>query len=404
MRMYIFYLLFILGLKANSNAQITISKYGNKLDIRKCIEIALENNIEAKTGEITLMQKEVGLRQTKQNLLPSIYTNDSYAIGYGRGQTNSGLTVNTPNTKIFNISAGSSVVLSSGLALINSIKMSSLLFKAEKHDYQHIRNEISLNIIVLYFNALAAQELLKLSQLRASASTAILIKAKNLNDFGNIAYNDGVELEDAEIIERNAYKHLSVDSIYAIAIKNSPQTRASALRIETARKNISISKSKFYPSISTQIQSGYSNSSNQNVSPFWPQLRENRLYGPFVSLNLPILNSFQNRNSLKLTKLNLKLAESSDTRLRTLLNNQIREAYANMNSVFHRLLFFQKQVDAHKISYEAQLAKFQPGLLTSDLLITSKNHFDDYQNQFINAKYDYNIRRKILDYYEDRLL
>ncbi len=54
-------------------------------------------------------------------------------------------------------------------------------------------------------------------------------------------------------------------------------------------------------------------------------------------------------------------------------------------------------------SYDATKVKFDNGVITSDLFIIAKNNLDAANTNLINARYDYLIRTKILDYYQGKL-
>jgi len=125
-----------------------------------------------------------------------------------------------------------------------------------------------------------------------------------------------------------------------------------------------------------------------------------------VSLNLriPIFNSLQARNRVKLAKNDLKDFELRSNTVKTRLQQSIEQAYINMTSAGERYRILEKQVESYKESFRAAGARFDAGLGTSVDYLTAKNNLDRAQINLINAKYDHLLRTKVLDYYQGKAL
>jgi len=74
-----------------------------------------------------------------------------------------------------------------------------------------------------------------------------------------------------------------------------------------------------------------------------------------------------------------------------------------MTNAYDRLQVLNEQVETYTQSYNATKAKFDAGVVTSDIFIIAKNNLDAANVNLINARYDYLIRTKILDYYQGKL-
>ena len=85
------------------------------------------------------------------------------------------------------------------------------------------------------------------------------------------------------------------------------------------------------------------------------------------------------------------------------LKQEIDQAHANMTNAYDRLQELNQQVETYQAAYDATKVKFDAGVITSDLFIISKNNLDAANTNLINARYDYLIRTKILDYYQGKL-
>ena len=89
----------------------------NTYSLNKCLEIALENNISLSQGELNVQQNELGLIQSKANLLPSL--NGSASHGYNWGQTIDPFTNQFATNRIQSNSFG----LNTGVTIFNGFTL-----------------------------------------------------------------------------------------------------------------------------------------------------------------------------------------------------------------------------------------------------------------------------------------
>lgn len=414
------------------------------LTLQQCVDIAIKNNIDVKNSETAMERDRVYWNQARENLLPTLNASGSYGITYGRGSTTSGTTISAAESKSLSLGANSSLILSNGLSLINSIKQNSLAYQAGKMDFQQVKDQTTLNVIALYFTALSAEDQLTQAHLQFDGSKGTFDREKILNDAGNVApadfytikgthESDQINVYNAETAlltaKFNLFEAMNVpfnkdtrlarlradqqpaaydknaDDIYASALSDLPMVKATDFRVQAAHKELAAARGKYYPTLSLggTIQSGYYSNSGQTADPFSSQLRDNKLYGPSLSLSIPILNYFQTRNNVKLAKLDLKAAEDNNSYVKIQLKQQVNQAYANMQSAYNRFQVLLGQVDTYQSAFNAQKAKFDAGVITSDLFIIAKNNLDGANVNLINAHYDYLIRTKILDYYQGKM-
>lgn len=394
-------------------AQSMLSLRETDLTLWQCIDLAIQNNIEVKNSESAMQRDKIFLKQARENLLPTINTNSTYGITYGRGTTNAGITISSAESKAFYISANSNLVLSSGLSLINSIRQNALAYQAGKMDFQQIKDQITLNIVALYFTVLNSEDQLEHARMQLKGSKTNLDRLSLLNDVGSTAlaeyYNikgnyesDEVNVYNAETTVLTACINLfevmnvpfkrkirfarpdstgatlsyggNPDDIYNSGLNKLPQIKFTALKVQAAHKEVAVALGKYFPnlSIGVQIQSGYFSNSVQRTNTFGTQLQDNKLYGPLINLSIPILNYFQTKNNAKLAKLNLMVAQDNDRHAKFQLKQQIQQAYANMQNAYHRLHVFEAQVKTYESAYNVQKAKFDAGVITSDMFVIAK--------------------------------
>ena len=72
-----------------------------------------------------------------------------------------------------------------------------------------------------------------------------------------------------------------------------------------------------------------------------------------------------------------------------------------MVNAFERYQALQEQVKAYAQSFKAAEVRFTSGVGTSIDYLTAKNNLDRANINLISSQYDFVLRKKILDYYQN---
>lgn len=255
----------------------------------------------------------------------------------------------------------------------------------------------------------------------------------------NIPYNKNMELEKISAESLATKYEDSPDKIYSTALTQLALIKSVDLRKLSAEKGLKAAKGGLYPTLSfgantntnyssTASQEIFLNSTNiasadyvtvnntqysvmkqvnnfssQNIS-YGKQLKNNRFTSFDLSLRIPIFNSLQARNRVKQAQLTLKNTELVAATTKTQLQQNIEQAYINMSSASDRYKTLLEQVSAYTESFRIAEVRFNSGLGTPIDYLTAKNNLDRANINLINSKYDYVLRTKILDYYQEKPL
>ena len=84
------------------------------------------------------------------------------------------------------------------------------------------------------------------------------------------------------------------------------------------------------------------------------------------------------------------------------LHQEIDQAYLNMLNSYERYKLLLQQVSAYQESFKAAEVRFNAGVGTSIDYLLAKNRFDNANTNLLNAKYDFVLRKRILDYYNGK--
>lgn len=256
----------------------------------------------------------------------------------------------------------------------------------------------------------------------------------------NVPYDPNLKVERLSAEQFSMGYEGDAEAIYQTAIKELALVKAAELRKQSAEKGVKTARGALSPTIyltgslstdyfstgTTDVRLGtFRNDStngfvtlNGNKVPVFvnnENVREERIgyldqiknnYGTFVGVGvrIPILNSFRARNQVSLAKIDLKSAEYTAQATYIQLKQFIEQAYFNMKAAQERYRVLTEQVNAFALSFRAAEVRFDAGLGTSVDYLIAKNNLDRANINLVNARYDYVLRTKILDYYQNKPL
>jgi outer membrane protein len=260
-----------------------------------------------------------------------------------------------------------------------------------------------------------------------------------LSQLLNIPYDKSLEVEKIPESNFNINYTDTPDEIYATALKQFAEVTATELRTKSAEKNIRSVKGQLFPSLSFNgnINTNYSSVAtrdffiNTTEAPtsnyvtvdganypviaqhdnyntqkiiFGNQLNNNLYYTLNLGLNIPLFNAHRVRNQVKLATLNYQNNELIEQHTKTQLQQNIEQAYVNLNAAMDKYKLLREQVDAFAESFHSAEIRFNSGVITSvDYLVVS-NSYNRAQSNLTTAKYDFVLREKILDFYAGKPL
>lgn len=260
-----------------------------KLTLERCIEIAIKNNVDFKRSELDAKSSKLDYNAAKSELLPTL--NMSYNLGLTNGRSidpfsndivnqkfefsNSGLIMNTP---IFN-----------GFRVFNGIRQNKLNMEAAEMEALETKQNLILEVTLLYIQVLNNRELLKLSRSGSKTTSEQLkrleveyqqgngnpvdytdmkgqyamdlsaeINAENtlnstileLLKLLNLDSDSELEFEGIfDLIGSKKYEYSS-DNIYDEALQNLATFKAKKHRVDAAEKGVKVARSNYYPEVS----------------------------------------------------------------------------------------------------------------------------------------------------------
>lgn len=411
--------------------------------LQQCIDTALAKNIAVKQSGLLAETAEVNLKQARANLLPDLVIAVNHGINQGRSIdpfTNAYVNQSV-NYAGYGLTSG--VVLFNGGSLQNSIRQNAFAFDASRMDWQQARDNLTLNVILAYLQALNNEDLLAsaVKQKELSAKQlerlAVLdnqgaippsqlsdVKGQLMNDELNILnlqnsletakltltqlmtvpYNKNISLERINAEEFLTDYAKSSEDVYQAALQQFSLVKAVDLRRKSFEYAVKSARGAMYPALllGGSVQTNYSSAAQNTTGkiPYSDQISNNIFSGISVGLRIPVFNSFRAKNNIKLADIALRNSELVQENTRLQLRQQIEQAHLNMTNAYERYKTLAQQVAAYTTSFKAAEARFGAGVGTSVDYLIAKNNLDRANINLISAKYDFVLRKKILDYYE----
>ena len=413
------------------------------MTLAQCIDYAVSHNVNVKRYANNVEQQKVQLSTARNSRLPDLTAGASQSFNFGRGLNSENAYVNR-NTQSTGFNLQTSVPLLTGGRIPNEIAMSRLNLQAATADLEHARQSIALQVAAAYLQAVYAAEVVKVQEAQVAFSKIQEDRISKLFNAGKSPESDVVEahsqvaqdemgrtqakcdyklamLDLSQLLELSSPDSIEIvapqgetsptlpplpDRIFARAEGVKPEIQAEKLRLQAAEKNIRIAKAALYPTLSlgAGLSSEYYKTSGYQAAAFSKQLSDNFNKSIGLSLNIPIFNRLATRNSIRQAKLQqseqaLQLDETKKT-----LYKEIQQAYynaVNAQAKYESALAARKAAESN---FNMMTGKFENGRANATELEEAKTKRANAITSTLQAKYEYILRMKIIEFYEGNKL
>jgi len=413
----------------------------NTWDLQKCIDYAVENNIQVKQQVIGTQYGENQVKQAKSDKLPNLNAGIGNNYSFGRNLIYPENTYETTSSVSLSGSVSSNMTLYNGRVLHNTVKQRELDLQAAVFDLQKAKDDIMLAVAAGYLEILFAEELELVTQANIEVTKQQIERTKQLVEAGSVARGALLEIEaqlareELQLVNENnavklAYLNLyqflelpitesfkiekptlpeisaalslnNAIDIFNSAIVNRPEIKAAQVRVESANTQLDIAKGYRYPSLS--IGANYNNQyfaddQSDNID-FREQMKNNGRSGIGVSLNIPIFNRNQVKYGISNATLQIEDYKYQLQTARNILRKDIEQAFTNALASYNRFVSTEKAVKSMEEAFRYTEEKFNVGMVNSVDYNIGKSQLTNAQSDLLQAKYEYIFRTKILDFY-----
>lgn len=278
-----------------------------------------------------------------------------------------------------------------------------------------------------------------------TAQNNLNIARLNLMQAMNLPATDNFTVEKIDVpVPSSAEYEKGVQEVYEIAEKTQPFVQSADLKVQSSQIGVAVAKGAYFPSLSlvAGLSTNYSNARvlyegggssplpvesiigyvygnqtapvsnvpvdqiprNEVKYPYFEQVKDNLSRFVGVRLNIPILNGWQARTAVSRSYITLRTDEIAAQTTRIQLRQTLEQAYNNMRAAAAQYSSSLEQVAALELAFKATENRFNVGLLNSVDYALAKVNLDRARATLIQSKYDFILRTKVLDFYQNKPL
>jgi len=416
----------------------------NVWSLDRCITYAYENNLTIKRQMLNSEYQTNTLKQSKLNRLPDLNAQMGYSFNFGYTWIQQEAKNVDRNTQSFNSGLGSNVNLFKGMTMANTIKRDRFNLEAALQTTEKIKNDISLQITGSYLQILFDKELLKVAKEQHQTTILQMKRTKQLVDAGKLAKGKYLELKSqaakealnvtiqennlsvsllnlAQLLDLKNTSDFDIvtpvipdsarelpqppEAIYSTALDIMPQIKSSMFSLKSSEYELKMAKGNYYPSLNLNFSLGananwLNDDPNGYNRPLWDQLQTTRNYYIGASLRIPIFNKLQIRTGVNNAKLGVQDAKFKLEQEKLALRKEIQQAYTDAVAAYKKYQSSFEAVESYRETFRYTEEKFNVGLVNSVDYNVAKTDYLRAQSNLLQAKYEYILRMKILDFYK----
>lgn len=404
-----------------------------------CVDYAIENNISIAQEEIALARSKNDLQESYLDLVPSVSGGISHSLNWGRSVNVQELKISRSLTLNTSASIDARLTVFSGLSKQNTIKSRKMALKLETENYQRLKDEISIDVANSYLQVLLYYEINELSKKSCEASAQKAANTKVLVDEGSEPYStylemqakaaqDSLQLVNSGNNLSNAYlalaqllnlsieqqknfrveipknddllitpDDLNFNEIYNDAL-GLPKIRMNEFALEKSKIDLKIAKGNYYPQLSVSATYGTYYTDSQKAA-FFSQFNDNKNPYLGISLNIPIFSGLKTRINTDNARLNVQNSQYNLDRAKQELYKEVQSVYFDVLNSYRRYQAAKSSAEASHESWQVVDFKAQEGAATTTEVIVAMNNWFSSASECVQAKYQYLLFTKILDFY-----
>lgn len=413
------------------------AKAQSTLSLAECVDLLVKNNLTYKQGSLQAEAAQAQLRQTRSQILPQISITADQSLNIGRSIDQY---TNAYIDEVYGYNAigtGVNIPIFQGFKLQNQIRQGTLLKESAVENRTAVLNAQTVLLMQGYVNVLATKALLEAASQQVESSAQQVDRVGKQVDAGTIGSNLLYEIKAqlandrfAQVTALNNYRtarlalfqriNISPDdkvefepltpketiqqadnalAIYEDAQKTFPELKSAELYRQSFAYLVKSIKAENYPSLGfgANMRAFYA-STNTNLD-YFKQLNATRNGAIGVSLTIPIMGRWVTRPRVEYAKVQERLAQNTLDVTDQQLRQAIELAVLNLNAMADKHAAAEGQVESLTAAFAVVESKLNAGIANAFEYSLAKANLAKAQANAIQAKYDYMMQQRLLQYY-----
>lgn len=194
----VFHLILLLPLFLFSQAQ-------QKWDLERCIQHALENNLQIKQTRLNHQAAKNLQKQSVAGLFPSLNSHASYGFNFGRSVDPTTYSFVNQKIQTSSLSLTGNVTLLNGMSKLNTVKQAKFDVLSAQYAMQDAAGTTALDITQAYLQILLSNEELQKAEARLNLSAQQVAQTEKLVDAGAVPEGNLFDVRAQQAADSLAY-------------------------------------------------------------------------------------------------------------------------------------------------------------------------------------------------------
>lgn len=394
-----------------------------RFSLEECLKYAMGNNLTRRSMELSVRSAEITLDQSKLERLPNLSGSASESVG------NDGTISGS-----YGVSTG--VTLFNGGSINNTIEQNTLQAEQAAVRGAQYDNTLSMSIMSSYFAILGYEELMHYQESLITASAEqvrdgrvryenetilrsdyLMLEAQHASNLNSIEdtridlQNELLNLKNllsmnlgAELTVVNpdttAFETMAVlpqfDNYVERSTATLPDLELLDYGVSLAETSLKISKASLYPSLSLSASLGTGHTRFEN---WGTQVKDGFRKSASVSLSIPIFNRNRTRSAVRRSEISLQQAEIERMQGESDIRQTLIESYYNAASALNNYRTLASREEAYRETLRVYNELFRMGEVKPVELLQQQNNYINVMYDYVQSKYGFMLRRKMLDVY-----
>ncbi len=425
----------------------------NQWSVDRCIDHAIQYNLNVKRLELTLQSANQDMLQSKMNLLPDLNGQVEHQLGAGRVLDRGTYEWKNANVSQGDLGVQSDFTLFNGLQGYNNIKMSRASYMMNRENLDAMEDDVTLQVMTGYLDLLRNGDLVdiaenkvmvtrsqvermerlvevgnesrgKLLEVNAQLSTAKLGLTQSINareiarlklmHIMNLTDQPTFEIEKPQLPDPSLIEIPQLDSVYQYAFANLPQVKSAEFGIETQERYLAMQQGLRSPRLYARGLY-YSNYSDGLINPEDPdpnnptmdypvmeQVSNNRYGQVSMGVQIPFFNRWQVQTNINKARIELQDSEVQYNIVVLELQQSIQKYHTEAMAAMDNYSSANESVANSDEAYRFAEERFRVGTGTALELQEARNQLFESTAQMISSKYVLIFYTEILNFYMGR--
>ncbi len=414
---------------------------GQSLSLKECVDIAIKNNLTYRESQIMGESANIELSRAKSQIYPRIGfgTGQDVRVGRSIDRFTNAYIEQVYTTNYFGLQA--SMPLFNGFQIKNQIRQNESLRDAGAKNIEAVKNRTIIGIIQAYLQVLASQELLEVSKQQVETAKSqvervnkqvaagvvgqtelfqvqsqlvndefSLVTAQNNNKAARLALfqlmnQSSNNATSFEALKDDALQYTidnqTIEGIFEQAANNFPEIKAGELRLKSFDSQLKATQAFNLPQISLSGNYGTFYSSSNKSENYFTQINGTRSGSLSLDISIPILGRLQNAPRVSAVKIQQQLSQNQLNVVKLQLRQAIEQNYQLLTAAADRYKVASNQVSILDQNIKAVESRINAGTVNYLEYILAKTNFDRAKSNLVQAKYEFLLQKKILDFYKN---